>query len=311
MAGNLAEAAVQRGAPNATRPYLFRTLAFYLLIPLLFAIEQGASESGSFAFTAKRYYFLYFITATLPVWWAMDLMTRLAQRILRPWDPPLIVILFVGAVLALNLQATWTPLRHALFEPYLVDGSAFFQVFPWRYNDLEYLREAVLAWIVGGGIWVAMNYFFLKVLNYPRYGYGHAQADQHEGVASNLAQKEVPGNGNGNGSAADVLLDKLPERLGRNVVALKAEEHYTRVFTEAGEELVLMRFGDAVELLDALNGVQTHRSYWVNPAYAKKVVRDGRSSRVELSTGLSVPISRSYRLAATEALQRQGGPRDD
>jgi hypothetical protein len=310
MAGNVAEVAVQHRAQGQTRSRVLLGLAFYLLIPLLFAVEQGASESGSFAFTAKRYYFYYFLSATLPVWWAMDLMTRLVQWILRPWDPPLVAILFLGAVLALNLQATWTPLRHALFEPYLVEGSTFFQVFPWRYTDLDYLREAVLAWVVGGGIWVAVNLFFLKVLNYPRYGFGEGPADPGADAAQGAAPAAIQDAPAASG-AADVLLDKLPERLGRNVVALKAEEHYTRVYTENGEELVLMRFGDAVELLESLNGVQTHRSYWVNPAYVRDVVRDGRSSYAELITGLSIPISRSYRLAATKALQRGSGQGPD
>jgi DNA-binding LytR/AlgR family response regulator len=102
--------------------------------------------------------------------------------------------------------------------------------------------------------------------------------------------------------AQHILWDQLPENLGRDIIALKAEEHYTRVYTGKGEALVLMRFRDAVALLEDLGGVQTHRSYWVNPAYVEKVVREGRSSFVQLRTGQEIPISRSYRVMALRAL---------
>ena len=295
-----------------SRSYILRWLAFYLIVPIVFALHLGASESGSATFVAKRYYFLYFLAATLPLWWVMDICTRILQSLLRPWGPPLIVILIGGSVLAMNLQAVWSPFRQSLFEPYLAEGSHFYKVFPWRYQDWDYLTEAVYAWIFGSILWVSVNYFFLKVLKFPRFGYGvdtaketgeNEQADsaltESEQDNSALVESAYPSR-----AAENVLLNQLPEKLGRNVIALKAEEHYTRVYTEEGEALILIRFRDAVGLLEHLGGVQTHRSYWVNQKYVTRLKRKGRSISVELTTGLKIPLSRSYRVVAQKALQR-------
>lgn len=310
--GVVAEAAIAgvrraRGAP--VRGYWLKWVLFYLLVPVFLAVEQGASESGSFTFVAKRYYILYGLVATLPTWWAMDIMSRAAHWLLRPWRAPLWLSLVLGAILALNLQATWTPLRQSFFAPYLAEGSSFYSVFPWRYNDPDYLTEAVLAWFVGGGLWLAVNLFFIRILDFPRLGY---RAEAQTGVSEEQGSPGAPGqtaagpsgkSEAGVSPAADLLFDKLPEGLGREVIALKAEEHYTRVYTDRGEALVLMRFRDAVELLGGLGGVQVHRSYWVNPRHVADVAQEGRSSRALLTTGLSVPISRSYRLSAMQVLK--------
>ncbi|MBL8554021.1 MAG: hypothetical protein JNL41_07060, partial [Phenylobacterium sp.] len=42
------------------------------------------------------------------------------------------------------------------------------------------------------------------------------------------------------------LLARLPGRLGDEVIALQAEDHYVRVHTALGSDLLLLRFADAV-----------------------------------------------------------------
>ena len=291
------------------RRYWLYWVGFYIGIPSLFALQLGASEAGSAAFVAKHYYFLYFFTATIPSWWAKGLLTWLAFLVMRPWSPPLLVVLIIGSVVATHLSGIWAPLRHALFEPYLADGSSFYPVFPWRFEDPDYLMEAAVAWVTGGVAWVGANYIFLKVLKFPRYGCGLGPGagvadapETHMQPATGSLQAQPATERAGAAPVRHILWDQLPENLGRNIVALKAEEHYTRVFTEKGEALVLMRFRDAVALLEDLGGVQTHRSYWVNPAYVGEVVREGRSSHLHLSTGQQIPISRSYRVMALQKL---------
>ena len=45
--------------------------------------------------------------------------------------------------------------------------------------------------------------------------------------------------------------------------AIESEDHYLRVHTSAGQELILMRLADAVRELAGVEGLQTHRSWWV------------------------------------------------
>jgi len=92
------------------------------------------------------------------------------------------------------------------------------------------------------------------------------------------------------------ILAKLPPHLGREFIALEAQQHYVKVYTASGNELVLYRFGDAVTELEALNfGVQVHRSYVVSPAHIVEAKKQGRSSTLVMSNGLEVPVSQSYR----------------
>jgi hypothetical protein len=58
------------------------------------------------------------------------------------------------------------------------------------------------------------------------------------------------------------------------IYAVEAQDHYLRVHTGAGTELVLMRFGDALVELDGL-GFQIHRSWWVS----KEAIEDVRWRR--------------------------------
>jgi hypothetical protein len=98
------------------------------------------------------------------------------------------------------------------------------------------------------------------------------------------------------------FVERLPLHLraGR-IIAVQAEDHYLRVHTDLGSDLILMRLSDAVAELDGLAGAQTHRSWWV----AKNAVRgasrgDGRAT-LELEGGLTAPVSRSYAATLREA----------
>ena len=60
------------------------------------------------------------------------------------------------------------------------------------------------------------------------------------------------------------FLDRLPLKLrGAKIHAVQAEDHYLRIHTDRGSDLILMRLSDAVEELEGLEGAQTHRSWWV------------------------------------------------
>lgn len=82
-------------------------------------------------------------------------------------------------------------------------------------------------------------------------------------------------------------------RRSAELIAVEAEDHYLRVHTLAGDELITARFADALAELAAAPGFQTHRSWWV----AADAIEDVRWLRgrgeARLKSGLKVPISRS------------------
>lgn len=98
------------------------------------------------------------------------------------------------------------------------------------------------------------------------------------------------------------LLDKLPPRLQRApLLALQAEDHYLRVHTGAGDALILMRLSDAIAAVETLDGLRTHRSWWIARIAVEQVSRgDGRAT-LTLSNGVQAPVSRTYAPALREA----------
>lgn len=95
---------------------------------------------------------------------------------------------------------------------------------------------------------------------------------------------------------------RLPRRLGRDLVALSAELHYLRVYTTAGDTLILFPFGRAVDALREARGMQVHRSHWVALDRVDELVaRDGRVF-CRMAGGPVLPVSRSYRTALKAAL---------
>lgn len=104
------------------------------------------------------------------------------------------------------------------------------------------------------------------------------------------------------------FLDRIPPHLTGDLLALEMEDHYLRVHTESGSDLILMRLRDAVAELAGADGVQAHRSFWVAAAAVSDVERtpDGRATLV-LRNGLRVPVSRSRLAAVRDAGWLRGG----
>ena len=103
--------------------------------------------------------------------------------------------------------------------------------------------------------------------------------------------------------AADAFRRRLSaKRRAARLLAVEAEDHYLRVHTDAGDELITLRFSDALHELDGLAGYQTHRSWWV-AAGAIEAVRWRRGrGELRLASGLTAPVSRTH----TAVLKREG-----
>ncbi len=104
------------------------------------------------------------------------------------------------------------------------------------------------------------------------------------------------------GAAPARFLERLPPRLrGARLIAVQAEDHYLRLHTDRGSDLILMRLSDALAELEGLEGAQTHRSWWVARDAVAAVARgDGRAA-LTLDGGAVAPVSRRYAKALREA----------
>jgi len=104
------------------------------------------------------------------------------------------------------------------------------------------------------------------------------------------------------GAAPARFLDRLPPKLrDARLIAVQAEDHYLRLHTDRGSDLILMRLADALSELEGLEGAQTHRSWWVARDALASVARGDGRAILTLDGGLTAPVSRRYARALREA----------
>ncbi len=164
------------------------------------------------------------------------------------------------------------------------------------------LEEAVTSYfyvfVIGGGITLFFNFI--------AEGGMRAQtvaADDAQDIADRVAPDPAPALPAPEASVPpaansdNLLLDQLPAELGSDVIALQMEDHYVRVHTALGSDLVLMRLRDAMAHMAAhmpeVEGRQVHRSWWVARLAVEDVTREGRNVRLVLAGGVEAPVSRA------------------
>lgn len=91
------------------------------------------------------------------------------------------------------------------------------------------------------------------------------------------------------------------KRRSSRLIAIEAEDHYVRVHTDMGSELVPMRFSEALEELSRAYGYRLHRSWWVAAEAIEGVRWTRGSGEARLAGGIVAPVSRSYAAALKSA----------
>jgi hypothetical protein len=115
------------------------------------------------------------------------------------------------------------------------------------------------------------------------------------GLAYLMRRNEAQTHAAPTGAPAPKFLARLPERLkGADLYAVEAQDHYLRLHTSLGQDLILMRLSDAIAELEGLEGARTHRSWWVAKGAVTGAERlDGRAV-LTLKDGAEVPVSRGF-----------------
>jgi hypothetical protein len=113
------------------------------------------------------------------------------------------------------------------------------------------------------------------------------------GIATARRQLEAPQPRN---KAPDAQVSRILTRIAHDkrgpLVALSVEDHYVRVQTTKGEDLILMRLSDAIAEVGATPGAQVHRSHWVAFDQVSAARRQGDRAILTLSNGTDIPVSR-------------------
>ncbi len=203
------------------------------------------------------------------------------------------VALFVGFGLVSGLVAA-TVVTAAMMIPFLAARTAL------RYAVVSLVMTSVLAlaaWAIIGGVILGrphlaiLPYFvapvFVTTVFMSLISWGVFRTRRAEAPAQPSPVR---------------FLERLPVRLrGAEIYAVEAEDHYLRLHTSKGQDLILMRLSDAIAELEGIEGAQTHRSWWVaKDALADAKRGDGRAV-LKLKNGAEAPVSRTYARALREA----------
>lgn len=94
--------------------------------------------------------------------------------------------------------------------------------------------------------------------------------------------------------AKEQFFEKLPETLGRDLVAISSDLHYLHVFTTEGRTMIIGSLRD-VALTFADEGMLVHKSHWVCHRQVIRYAPASQRAHCIMSTGIKVPVSRRRR----------------
>ena len=186
----------------------------------------------------------------------------------------------------------------AVFERYLADQSA-----P--------LRIAAAAALIAIPVTGSLIVFFLSLGGHFRpigllvqylYVYAVCLVMVTGGVIVAQARRAPPLGAAEASDARATFLERLPVKYrGASLWAISSEDHYLRIHTSRGEELILMRLADAMRELAGAGGLQVHRSWWVATDGVADTRREGGKLFLVLKSGKEAPVSRTFLSAVKEA----------
>ncbi len=290
-----------RLSADAFRQWGWRHFVFYLGIPVILALYttvnnwellRASGFFGSLAFHAAH--------STVP-WW-INGSTCWLLFVLIPW--------FSGH--RFTLIVTGTTIASLIMLPYADAVSTGFYAY-WAVADQHPslhaevpidLIDGFLMYLVRAAVMtVAVNWIFDQFLGLPRYRHGYSLPPgrtPEAPIPANPSPGEAqPGTtaARAGGSPRPRFLDRLPESVTADaVLAIKAEQHYIRVFARDKSYMTLYRFSDAMAEMANMPGLQVHRSYWVRPEFIERIRRGAGKMTVLLRSGLEVPVSGPYKV---------------
>lgn len=257
--------------------------ALFIVAPLLASLVLGWNRMNFLPHVTRLASTLYWAGLVLTIWLAAIVGMLLVHAATRRWRWPLWALALVGAVAGVIIF--YWPIayyRHfgLAFTPAAFRGTL--PPLPWP--TLDYLPRLATNTLPGIMYWTIAAWAASRMF----------ERQTHTGVTDTTGPSaDVP--------LEAVLRSRLPAHLDGEILALKAEDHYVRVYTAKGDTLVHHRFRDAVRELGSTTGLQVHRSFWVRRAAITRRYSDGHNHFLRLSNDLRVPVSRAYLHAVRSA----------
>lgn len=258
-------------AQQRSQTPLQQAVLVYFVIPTACAVLFGWHRTAIPADLPRLYSIVAWICIFVPTWLAYDLVGWIAVKLCAPRRPPLWCLLLASSVIAspiINPALVW--ISETVFR---------IDVCPMPETIGDYIVTFGLNVAPFVALWVGANLVLVYQMGFSRFGYSRTPV-----------------------TAALKGVDEIDTRpFDGGLLALSAEDHYVRLHFPDRSELVRMKFSDALAAVAARDGLRVHRSHWVARDAVSGIEQSGRQCMLQLSNGLSVPVSRSYRIALEEA----------
>lgn len=249
------------------------------------------SESASLDFTS----FIRPIIFAIIIWLFMVPASAITNDIFekytsKPFHPPLFIRLIIACMIGSF------PL--SFFIPWIANSfnlGGTLQDISWmsislhdHYIITRYLKFAgviSILWILVNYRWYSSQDGLSEIVKPPITTEATAS---NPSIETDVSRSEVE-----NQKPNFLNLSKKP--LGTEVWLLSAEQHYVRILTNTGDDLILYRFSDAVRDMSQSNeeGLQVHRSHWVHINAIASITNHNRSYLIHLKNGDEIPVARS------------------
>jgi hypothetical protein len=253
------------------------------LLVLALTLIEPASAFGLAWWQRAGFYAAHVAPAMAAAWWVSGWLFN--RPGLQHW-PAWALLAFAGAAAGVALAPWSVALEMALGVVDLDEPDAMplpLSAAAWRSELADELLQVPPRTAL---FWVAMNLWVLWRARRPEVEAATPAVTPPPGPSSAPSPAPSP--------ETSALLDRLPARLGRDIVQLEAQQHYLRVVTTRGEHLLLHGLAPAMAELArcGIAGMQIHRSVWVAWAHVERLdLRPGSHAAV-LRDGRRLPIGR-------------------
>jgi len=276
--------------PDWRKPDWVDGLAFFIGLPagiaFLFSLVGMRLIYGMPYWQGLTYMLIHMAIA----WWSVSIGSSIIKRVFRSWQPPVIAICTLGFFIALipagfmyqrlgELYASLSPVFAANRAESGVTAS-------WH---VEYLLHFVRYSIPALPLYLAgvFGYRFITGVNW----FGYKPLPQSANMSpSHITPPQLPPQ-----KAVAGLIDGTQLRADAVLLGIKAEQHYIKIWSDQGTDLVRYRFKDLENVLAPCNCLQVHRSWWVNLDQVGRYRNTGRKLDLIINDQLAVPVSNSYK----------------
>ena len=259
-------------------------LLYFCAVPVLIGLYFGwfKADQGGQDLMVRTVLVPYWIGFFLLGWFAVIVAAIAGHQLMKPWCPPLWLISILGPA-ALSWLGAYIINAYIEFlnslMPEVIGKSR-----PLEMNlSLDFLLNFLSFMAPNLALFTAQNYYFNSALKQPIYRYqftGTQSLDTgasfSEDIEANLDRKTVP-------ASNPTFVKLLAKENQGDLVAVQAQEHFIKVWTDSGNELIRYKFGTALLELEQQQGMQIHRSYWVVDDAVKQLKKDGAKYFIELN----------------------------